>query len=69
MRLVEHLEEQKAILNESYKTSFVEDKALWTLIKKHWPKEAKQLEKGYDEKLMNKLKDYVMGSISRYGLK
>ena len=67
MRLVEHL--RKENLNESYQSKFVEDKTLWNLVKKYWPKEAKQLEKGYDEKLMNKLKDYVMGSISRYGLK
>lgn len=68
MRLQEHLE-KKEIINESYKTAFVEDKTLWTLVKKYWPKEAKQLEKAYDEKTMDKLKDYVMGSISRYGLK
>lgn len=60
----------ESTLNEaSYKSAFTEDKALWKLVRKHWPKEAKQLEKGYDEKIMNALKDSVMGSISRYGLK
>lgn len=53
----------------SYQVKFVEDPALWKLVKKYWPKEAKQLEKGYDEKLKNQLVDWVMGSISRYGLK
>lgn len=56
-------------LNEgtNYKSSFSEDKDLWKLIKKYWPKEAKQLEKGYDEKLKNDLQENVSGSISRYG--
>ena len=54
-------------LNEEYVVKFSEDKALWNLVKKYWPNETKQLEKGYDEKLMNTLKDNVMGSISRYG--
>ena len=54
-------------VNESYSVPFTEDPNFWKLVKKHWPKEAKQLEKGYDEKLYNQLRDYVAGSVSRYG--
>ena len=52
----------------SYKYQFTEDKDLWKVIKKYWPKEAKQLEKGYDEQLMTTLRESAAGSISRYGL-
>lgn len=62
------LERQK-IVNErvDYKSGFSEDDALWKIIKKYWPKETRQLEKGYDEKLKNDLQEKVAGSISRYG--
>jgi hypothetical protein len=68
MRLFEHLNSMNEAV-KNFKVAFVEDKNFWKLVKKYWPEEAKELEKGYNEKLMDHLKDSVIGSISRYGLK
>jgi len=57
----------EAFIRAKYSVEFTEDKALWKLVKKYWPNEAKQLEKGYDEHLTNTLIESVGGSISRYG--
>ena len=57
----------EAMIKPNYKVNFTEDNALWKLIKKYWPNETKQLEKGYDEHLTNTLIESVAGSISRYG--
>ena len=70
LKKIDNLVESEVIEEGSnFSVKFAEDNALWNLIKKHWPKEVKELEKnGYDEKLWNQLKDNVEGSISRYGL-
>ncbi len=72
-KLIEKIDNlvEKEVIEEgsNFSVKFSEDKALWILIKKYWPKETKELEKnGYDEKLWNQLSENVRGSISRYGL-
>ncbi len=43
-------------------------RTLWPMIKKEWPDETDKLEKKYNEKLYQELKDKIITNISKFGV-